>query len=344
MKIKKIQLEIISFVIVVGALFFTFPSSALADGISLKVSPSLFEIQAKPPADVWAPFTIENQSNQPVNLIIGYKAFDPQASQNGKVAFLKNGQQISGEDKKIFEKIQVVDDNNISHSTLSLGPKQTERFRLHITIPINEPSDDYYFSLIFLQSQNTTSQSTSKAIKSNQDSFSTIQGGIGSNILLAVGDKEIPEANIENFSTSWVRDSGPVPFNLTVFNEGLHFINPSGIILIKNMFGQTIGKITIPPSVILAGTGRTLTSNSFQDYANNTIMNQNDTLLPQLIWPKHFLLGMYTATLTFSLSNSGPTYTRSIHFFVFPFNYLIDILITAVVIFLIYIRVKRKLR
>src|SRR5580704_5597067 len=78
---------------------------AHADSILLKVSPSVLRIEAKPPADVWTPFVIENLSNQPVSLKIGYKAFNPQLSSNGTVVFISNGQQTSGVDKNIFDKM-----------------------------------------------------------------------------------------------------------------------------------------------------------------------------------------------------------------------------------------------
>lgn len=325
MKITNPKLKIIVFFLTSMSLFFVFSKNVFANGTSLTVSPSVIEIQAKPPADAWAPFTIENQSDQSVNLTIGYKTFDPQASQNGNVTFLKNGQQIPGGNKKIFENMQVVDSNNISHSTLILGPKQKERLRLHIILANDEPNSDYYFSLIFLETSNKINQNDSKNIKRSQESISSLLTGIGIDILLAVGDKEQAQGNINDFSTNWFDEAGPIPFNLTVFNQSAHFISPKGIILIKNMFGQAIGKIAIPSTVILSGTGRSFIN-------------------PQLIWRKHFLLGMYTATLYFTLSDNGPIYTRSIHFFVFPLDYLVETIVILVILSLIYSRLKKKMR
>lgn len=331
---KKITLCSLSFLL----LFFLSPNKATADGTNLSVSPSVFEIQTKPPSDVWAPFTIANQSDKPILLTVGYKAFDPQASGNGIVTFLKNGVPITGEDKKIFDKMQVVDDKNISLTAIPLGPKQKMKLRLHIRIPDNEPSSDYYFSLLFLEDNVKYNQNESININNNQKSSSQLQLGIGLNVLLAVGEKEIPQANISNFSTNWIQESGPVRFNLSVFNQGSHFIAPYGTVLIKNMFGQTIGKITIPSTIVLAGTGRTISSSTSYPNATSSIQP-----LSEIIWPENFLLGMYTATLTFSLSQDGPTYVRSIHFFAFPFGFLAITILLVAIIFLIYLRVKKKL-
>lgn len=339
MRIEKIQSKIAFSFLFFLIVFFILPKTIFADETNLKISPSIFEIQAKPPADVWAPFTITNQSIKPIILTVGYKAFDPQASENGIVVFLKNGTSITGVDKNIFNKMQVVDNNNISLTTIPLGPKESIRLRLHITLPNNEPSSDYYFSLLFLENTNEMTQNMSKDNSSTSKSFSLLQTGIGMNTLLAVGDKEIPQATISKFSTDWIRGSGPVDFNLSVFNEGAHFITPYGYILIKNMFGQIIGKITIPQTIVLAGTGRTISSNTSISNATSTSNNTSE-----IIWPESFLLGLYTATLTFSLSQDGPTFVRTIHFFAFPLPYIAIIVLGILLIYLIYLRVKKKIR
>jgi hypothetical protein len=347
MKIKNQKIATISGPILLGLFcFFIFPQNASAQGTTLKISPSLLKIEAKPPADIWSSFSIENQSDQPVNLTIGYKPFDQLASKNGNVVFLQDGLQVPGLDKKIFEKIQIVNDENISQNTISIGPRQREKLRLRIMLPANEPTSDYYFSLVFLQSTNQTNQNTSNGVNKSQESISSIQTGIGMNVLLAIGDKETPQATIDTFTTPWFNQNGPVPFNLTVFNNGVHFIAPKGAIFIKNMFGQTIGKISIPSTVILAGTSRTLAGKGVQLNANslaNSILNNNQQNLGFIVWPEHFLFGMYTATLSLSLSDNGPVYERSITFFAFPLNYLLGLLLLLALLFYSYRRVKKKL-
>src|SRR5579872_4852820 len=166
------------------------PKSTYADVTSLSLSPSIISIQAKPPADIWTPFSIKNNSNQEISLQIGYKTFDPQQSSNGKVVFLNDTQSIPGNDQKIFEKMQIVDGQNVSHDTIIIGPKQKLNYRLRITLPANEPSSDYYFSLILLQKSAQIDQSTPKDNNNNQKSSSALLAGIGLNVLLAVGDKE----------------------------------------------------------------------------------------------------------------------------------------------------------
>jgi len=334
MKIIRLTAKISFAFLLLALLGFSFPCLTSADGTALKISPVLFRIEANPPADIWTPFIIENQSDQPVSLKIGYKAFDPQASKNGSVVFLKNGQAIQGQDKKIFEKMQIVDDQNISHDNVDLGPRQKKRFRLRILLPANEPTSDYYFSLLFLQSLQQTDQKNSQENIENQKSSLILQAGVGMNVLLAIGAKETPIGSIETFTAPRFSNTGPIPFTLSVHNSGMHFFTSQGNILIKNMFGQNVGKVIIPPSVILAGTSRTFVS------ANSSA--DEKYLWQNLIWPEQFLLGIYTATLTLTLSDKGPVYTRTIHFLGFPVILSGEILIVLATLGYIYLRVKRK--
>lgn len=298
------------------------PQPVFANGAMLKISPSVIQIQTKPPADIWAPFIIENQSNESVSLQIGYKPFNTQASSNGTVVYLKNGEQIPGSDKDIYRKMQIVDQNDISQSMIALGPKQAERFRLHIALPKNEPTSDYYFSLIFLENNLQLNQTNQNVNIENQKSYSSLQLGTGTDVLLAVGDKETPQGAIDTFSSPLFLQNGSVPFSLSVHNSGTHFISPYGTILIKNIFGQTVGKINLPKSVILAGTNR-----SFTD----------------VNWSERFILGFYTATLTLALSPDGPTYTRTVNFIAFPLVTFAIILAIIGGCYYMYRRIKKKL-
>lgn len=206
---KKRPFIFLSCIVIFCLLLLFITHQSYAEGTNVSISPTVIRIQAKPPADIWTPFIIQNNSDQPITLKIGYKAFDPQTSSNGTVVFLNDGQTIPGSgDQKIFDKMQIVDDQNTSHDTIDIGPKQRLRFRLRITIPANEPISDYYFSLIFLQEMSPIDQSESKNTAGPQKSFSTIQSGLGLNVLLSVGDKQMPQASIDNFSSPSFVNSG----------------------------------------------------------------------------------------------------------------------------------------
>lgn len=346
MKNRLYILLAVVFINVLTSLFLFSPAKVSASGTSLAVTPSTLQIQAKPPADIWAPFTIENQSNHSVILQIGYKSLDPQKSQNGTVVFLSNNQSTTGIDKNIFEKMQVVDENNISHDSIALGPEQKKRLRLRVRIPQKEPPSDYYFSLLFITKPININQNNSNISIENQKSFSTIQTGIGLNVFLAIGNKELPQGTISSFTTPFFQQAGPVPFSLTVNNNGTHYFTLHGTITIKNIFGQTVGKINLPSRIVLAGTIRTIGS-TFDTHTANTLTsgldNASQTSSPQIFWPEHFILGWYTATLSLSPSQHGPFFNRSIHFIAIPLLAVGEIFCLLLIIFLIYRRLKRKL-
>ena len=133
----------------------------------------------------------------------------------------------------------------------------------------------------------------------------------------------MPDAVLEEFSTGFFYESGPVPFTIRIKNKGTHFIKPKGEILIKNMFGQSIGKLNLVSVNILSNSTRAISN---------------------ALWKEDFLLGFYTATLNISLSNDGPTFTKAIHFFSFPFQGLIVIVIVLISTIIIVNRVRTHMK
>lgn len=316
--------------IILPMVFFS-PSQVQAQELSLKVTPSVLQIRTQSLLDIRASFLIENESDQPIRLRIGYKLFDPEKSKEGKVVFLNE----PGSKESIFEYVEVVDSENAAVNSLQLGPKQQKQLQVRVQLPENQPSADYYFSLIFLHDITPqTDQNSTKKDRKDQHTITTVQGGIGTNVLLAVGAPETAQGFIEEFSTPLYMQSGPVPFTLRVKNSGLHYINPKGTIMIKNIFGQTVGKIEIPPTTILAGTTRHLIDK------NQLTANSSE---PKALWQERFLLGFYSATLHISMAEAGPQYTQTIRFFAFPLHILMGLLAGIIIGAIIYIRVKKKL-
>ena len=339
--LRNITISIIVVFLTSCVSFFTSPK-VYANSVNIKVTPSQFRIEAKPPADVRAPFTIENQSDTSVSFVIGYKLFRSDRSEDGKVSFLQEGEQLpTQQDHHIFDKMQIVDQDNYSHNTIELGPKQKERLQLRIRLPKDEPNGDYYFTLLFISQADQQDQNTSKDNKKDITSSSTIQSGAGINVLLAVGDKTAPQGIIETFSTPWLRQAGPVPFALTIQNNGMHYIAPKGQIVIKNMFGQAVGKVTIPQTVILSGMSRKIVGSPD---TKSTSDLQKAAVQGQIAWPETFLLGLYTATLTMNMSENGPFYSRTIHFVAFPTGFLLGLAVVILLSLFIYVRIQRKLR
>jgi len=310
--------------------------SAKAAPLSLSIDPSIIEIYALAPSTATSNLTIQNKSDSEVNLRIELRPFKPKF-ENGELEYLSQPSTEYAENLPIFKNLQILD-NKTPIQSLILGPSQQKNLTLNVNIPQDTNISDYYFSIIFISQ--TTSSPTSNA--------SLNQLGIATNVLLSVGAKDTPNAVLREFSTRAFFEKGPVSFTLKVENKGTHFIKPKGEILIKNMFGQNIAKLDILRVNILSDSARAIPSVSFmQDLRaidESKIKADLDFRNPKILWKESFLLGFYTAKLTLSISDDSPIFTKSIHFFAFPFQGLILIVIIAIAVTIIRNRLKAYMK
>lgn len=301
-----------------------------ANPLALSLDPSIVEINAIPPETAEKTLSIKNLSDTEIALQIQIKPFKAK-SEGGQPEYL------NPEDFPILKNIQILD-NGVSVEDIVLAPLQEKKLTLEINIPkdidisARPPANssagevgparqsnaqalaggqDYYFSIIFVSKNNLSPTSTS----------SLNQLGIAGNVLLSVGERESPSATLENFFSNAFFTKGPVPFSIKIKNSGVHYIKPKGQIIVKNMFGQNIGRMEFPTMNILSDSNR---------------------VIPNTLWKESFLLGFYTATLNLAVSDNGPIFTKSIRFFAFPLESALIIIITVIIIVLIRRKVERR--
>src|SRR5437773_6303444 len=125
------------------------PNYAYAEGISLKIKPSTLQIRAKTPSEIYAPFTIINQSLDPIDLKIILKSFGGAGDDSGKIIYA-TPQLASENDKDTFLQHIQIHSDGLETKNLSLGPKQEKKLQLWISLDKNVAASDHYFSLIFL--------------------------------------------------------------------------------------------------------------------------------------------------------------------------------------------------
>ncbi|MEK9178745.1 MAG: hypothetical protein AAB801_03125, partial [Patescibacteria group bacterium] len=188
----------------------------------------------------------------------------------------------------------------------------------------NETSSDYYFSVQFI----------SKTSINPNESESYAAGGIATNVLLSVGEKDLPKGRVIDFSAPFFVTKGPVSFKVKVENQSPFFITMEGQILIKNVFGQTIGNLELLPLNVLGSSQRFL--------GNKEGLDKNLDV-PIALWNEKFLLGIYTADLTVTLSEAGPILRDRHTFIAIPLEIILGFLITAAVVVFIYRRVKKRM-
>ena len=329
----KVVYKIINFGLLVVTLHFALCtlhlSKAYAETLSLRSYPSLIRLNAQTPTDLSSSLTVENLTDSSVTVDTQFKLFKAGPKENGDVEYLPASENPNG----ILQKIHLQDNEN-EITGLSLGPNQKKQLQVKINLKETIEPRDYYFSIIFLTKPKDY-QTQGNLPSGSTSSFSVINAGVGTNFLISVGKTSENLASIEEFSSSQYLQSGPVAFNIKIQNNGSNYISPTGVIYIKNMFGQMIGKVELPAQNILANSSRYI--------SDQTLHPTPYTLHPQIVWPEKFLLGFYEARLSLQTSESEQPITRTIHFFVFPVKLIIAFTVCLILFTLIYRRVKQKM-
>jgi len=326
MKIENFKLRISClFIGLLGYLLIA--QTANATSLSLAIDPPVATINIVPPATATSPLNITNKGDTQITLQIQFKPFRAKG-ENGELEYVRNVPEI-------FKNIQILD-AGVPIENITLGPKQQKNLNLSINIPQDTNISDYYFSVIFISTNSSPVESNS----------SINQVGIATNVLLSVGPLEIPKTVLEEFSSKTFFEKGPVPLVIRIKNTGAHFIKPKGEITIKNMFGQIVGNLDLTNTNVLSSSIRAIPNDIYmqelrlKDNLSTKTKNSFDFEHPLALWKENFLLGFYTATLNISMSDEGPIFTRNIHFFAFPLEALITIIIVIITTVIIRNRLK----
>lgn len=305
------------------------PTQVSAQEQSLSIYPPVIEVQTSPPSSPTVPIIIQNNIEADVNLKIELIPFKTNGI-NGEVILLPD-EANKGFYPYYRDRIQFLVDDKKTES-ISLAPLESKQVLLNINLAKGDPPGDFYYSIIFVSGQNGPSGT----------SVSQLPAGIGTNLLLSVGPKDFSAGAISQFTTSSFKANGPVDFSLKLHNSSKHVINPTGSIIIKNIFGQNVGTVKILPQYILAGSDRfMLDTNQSSPAAKLTYEDPNST--PKVTWEEKFLLGFYRAEATILLEENGRSVTSSTYFFAFPLYLFFPLVIVIFVVLSIYLRVKKKI-
>lgn len=302
----------------------TVTQTANAASPSLGIDPPLTAINIIPPAIAVSPINIQNKDDSRITLRIQIKPFKANG-ENGELEYFNDSLEI-------FKNIQILDANT-PVETITLEPKQTKKLNLSISIQQDMGISDYYFSIIFISTD----------IPLTEASSSVNRIGIATNVLLSIGPLETPKAILEEFSSKLLLSKGPVSLVVRIKNLDTHFIKPQGEIIIKNIFGQNVGRLNLTRTNVLSDSIRAIPNDIYmqelrsKENPDKKTKNPYDFKHPVALWKENFLLGPYTATLNISMSDKGPIFTKNIYFFAFPLQAL-AILIAAIIAVTIIIR------
>lgn len=289
---------------------------ANAQEISVGVYPPIIQVNANPPSSITTPMSIQNFTDNDLNLNVEYRFFKPNT--DGTIAILPKGM-TQGEDKDIFNKVQVMQGSSVV-KTIKLAPQQKKDLNLHIGIPNNEPASDYYFTILFVSNQPGKTG----------ENLAVSSGGVGTNVLLSIGPKGKTQGELHVVNPGFV-SHGPVPFKIKVANNSDHFVSIKGNLIIRNMFGDVVGDINFLPVNVLEKSERLIPASGSAEIINPTIK-----------WNEKLLLGLYKAKVTVSMSEEGPVYVKEVRFFAFPFEAIIAIILSIGIVVFAWQRAKNK--
>lgn len=325
-----IAIKVLLYYLLILAFFVCYSAKDVdAQNQSISIYPPIITIDVQPPSSPEIPIIIQNNGASEVMLDIELVPFK-QLGKNGDVV-LDHSLISTGFYASYRDKIQFLDGGRKTIQ-ITLDALETREIILNINLDEGDPSGDYYFSVVF----------SSRGGHQEDTSLSSIPAGIATNLLLSVGPKDDTLGGIAEFSTPFFRTEGPVEFSLLVHNASKHFIRPSGVVEVEDIFGRKMAEIDILPQYILSGSDRYLLDNKSASQEGK-LSYSNGIFTPKIAWKEQFLLGIYKATAKVQLDQNSSIIDSSTYFVAFPFYFLIGLTVLLFITISIYLRVRKKI-
>lgn len=284
-----------------------------AQDFALEVSPTVLKLKLDSKKETKSSITLYNPSYSVQNLTLFIKPFSAAKSLNGHVIY--DSFTNATEPADIVRSLRILD-NNVETKNIELKPQEKKRLDI-ILLPLSSPQKEYYFTIFFISDTNKGAQEIVETGSNN--SYSQIQGGAGVHILASYATGT-PKLVLQNFSAPLLSGNGPIPFNVTVKNNGEQYFTVRGSIEITNMFGQMVGRIDLKPVNILPNSARSFV---YSESINRT----QKTIVSEPRWTEKYLFGIYNARLKLSLDEKDIDLNTMIHFISFPVLLLLGLII-----------------
>ena len=200
----------------------------------------------------------------------------------------------------------------------TLQPRQINELPVKISVPSNAAPGGYYAVVCF-----------TAAPPGLDGTGVSLSASLGTLVLLRVNGDAKEQMSVEQFSASkngkdnWLFESQPIEFIARLKNEGSTHEQPTGSIVVSDMFGNKI-----------AGVNVNLTQNNVLP---GSIRKFTQTLDKGALGDR-FLFGRYTADMKVSYGSRGQSMTASTSFWVIPYR-LIGFAIILLIIGYIMLRI-----
>jgi len=228
--------------IIVSVAFFTFKSIAQTGGNGFSVSPTRIVIdseQALPGASIETEeITVTNVTNETITARVDARDF------------------IAGEDED-GTPVVVIDEDTLPQTTIKdyiepiepfiLEPGETRTLTVTINIPANASPGSHFGAILFTAQNADTDQNVALSASVGPIVLMEVDGDITTDLQLveasAVTDSD-DDTNTPGESRSFFTET-PINFKLRLQNNGNTFLQPSGNIEVKNIFGSVVDSYEI---------------------------------------------------------------------------------------------------
>lgn len=283
------------------------------------ISPVIIEKVIQPGTTYEDEVTVFNSSETPVK--IGNSVADFYYDNVGQIRFVEEEQApISSASLKEWLSIET--------DEFSLGVGEIKKVPVKVTVPADAEPGGHY-GVLFFNSVPT------------ENSMVNVSGRVGTLVLVEVpgdvnksaeltgfdiGDR-VKVNNQDTLSPRSFYENGPMTFAFSVKNKGNVHFTPEGTIIIKNMFGRVVARVSAQPENASAK------YRSFPGVEREFLRDWEDT---------GFLMGRYTAHLEMRDGSGAMLTIPDVSFTVFPWKFVIaGILMLLVLISLLVTLMKQ---
>jgi hypothetical protein len=197
----------------------------------------------------------------------------------------------------------------VSPQGFNLKVGETKQISFTITAPSDAEPGSHFGVILF---KATDASNANQALK--------VGTQVGVLVLVTIPGNHLEQGKIDSFKTAGFVQKGPISFDLLFENTGTAYFQPQGTVTVKNIFGRVVGTATVDGQIVLPTGSRDITIN----------------------WPANFLLGPYTASVSIYNSGGDLVGTANASFFALPVWYIIGFIIILVVLYLLFVFLKKK--
>lgn len=292
-----------------------------AEGIT--IIPPRIELSADPGKTVLSSVKIFNETNGDLILYTSTANFIAKKGKEGVPEFL------SPEDSAFGLASWV----GIEKGPIKVLPSEYKEIEYYISVPQNADPGGHYAG-IFFGSSDPGGENGKPAIG--------LSSKAGTLVLLEVSGNIIESGELKIFEIRNKKDFFehlPIDFSMEFENTGNVHLRPEGEIEIKNMFGKTVAKVDVNRRKIGAGANiLPETSRHFEEsweaaenYPEGRSAGFWDKV--KLEW-NNFEYGRYTAKLDLSYGNQDKTASKTVTFWIFPWQLMLVCLSAGISLFL----------